>query len=357
MRIFETILADSIALVLGAGLMRLWDHRPREPREPVIASEANVTRGVPHFAKTFHATRFVRGNLHTHTTLSDGDATPFEVARWYQNHGYGFLAITDHNLLSATDASAGATSGLLLVPGEEITMRAQVLPVHVNALCTHAVIPGGTFARAIDALDYAIAEVHSQGGVALVNHPNFDLALMTKDVENAPGEELLEIASGHPYVHTQGDSTHLSHEQLWDVALTAGHDVMGVGVDDVHHLVTDADPEAFPGQAWVSVFADEARLESVCDALRSGALYASTGPELRRIEVEGQVYSVEAVACQACAGARVVFIGSGGRLLARTTSATGGASYTLKGDEGYVRARVETASGIAWTPAVRVVRE
>ena len=357
MRFFETVLGGFIAFIAGAGLMRMWDHRPREPQGPGTASQPSAPRQAPHFAKTFDATRFVRGNLHTHTTLSDGDATPFDVARWYESHGYGFLAMTDHNLLSATDPAAGTSSGLLLVPGEEITMRAQGLPVHVNALCTQgtpASIPGGTFERAIDALEYAIAEVHAQGGVALVNHPNFDRALTTSDVESAPGEELLEIASGHPYVGTLGDKTHLSHEQLWDAALTAGHDVMGVGVDDVHHLVTDADPEAFPGRAWVSVFADEARIDLVCDALRRGALYASTGAELRRIEVTEQVYRVEPVE----PGAHVSFVGSGGRVLAENAnaSASESATYVLKGDEGYVRARVESAAGYAWTPAVRVVR-
>jgi predicted metal-dependent phosphoesterase TrpH len=32
-----------------------------------------------------------KGNLHTHTTLSDGDAPPDIVAAWYEQHGYDFL--------------------------------------------------------------------------------------------------------------------------------------------------------------------------------------------------------------------------------------------------------------------------
>lgn len=39
---------------------------------------------------------FWRGNLHTHTTESDGALTPRQAARHYQEHGYDFLAVTDH---------------------------------------------------------------------------------------------------------------------------------------------------------------------------------------------------------------------------------------------------------------------
>ena len=37
-----------------------------------------------------------KGNLHTHTTLSDGAVAPDESIKRYKNAGYDFLAITDH---------------------------------------------------------------------------------------------------------------------------------------------------------------------------------------------------------------------------------------------------------------------
>ena len=40
--------------------------------------------------------RFWRGNLHTHSTLSDGVLSPEEVCRRYRDEGYDFLALTDH---------------------------------------------------------------------------------------------------------------------------------------------------------------------------------------------------------------------------------------------------------------------
>ena len=40
--------------------------------------------------------RFFRGNIHTHSTRSDGRLPPSQVVAAYRDHGYDFLAITDH---------------------------------------------------------------------------------------------------------------------------------------------------------------------------------------------------------------------------------------------------------------------
>src|SRR5262249_42587613 len=46
------------------------------------------------FARTFDVSSFRRGNLHTHSNRSDGDAEPLEVYKWYRDHGYAFVLIT-----------------------------------------------------------------------------------------------------------------------------------------------------------------------------------------------------------------------------------------------------------------------
>ena len=40
--------------------------------------------------------RFYRGNLHTHSTLTDAVLDPEEVCRRYKAEGYDFIALTDH---------------------------------------------------------------------------------------------------------------------------------------------------------------------------------------------------------------------------------------------------------------------
>jgi hypothetical protein len=113
----------------------------------------------------------------------------------------------------------------------------------------------------------------------------------------------------------------------------------------------------------VEVFAEEASAPAICEALAMGRFYASSGATLVRIAVVGEMFSV----WPKQAGARVDFIGAGGEILARVRPEAGAtvgaearaeASYRLRGDERYVRARVVLPSGkSAWTQAYRVATE
>ena len=47
--------------------------------------------------------QWYKGNLHTHTFWSDGDAPPEITVDWYKTNGYDFLALSDHNILSTIE--------------------------------------------------------------------------------------------------------------------------------------------------------------------------------------------------------------------------------------------------------------
>lgn len=95
--------------------------------------------------------RWFKGNTHTHTLNSDGDSTPDEVVRWYREHGYHFLVLTDHNFLTsieALNALHGADQKFLVVRGEEVTDQFGEKPLHVNGLdLSRLVPPQGTRSR------------------------------------------------------------------------------------------------------------------------------------------------------------------------------------------------------------------
>src|SRR5687767_12817135 len=81
--------------------------------------------------------RWYKGNTHTHTLNSDGDSTPDQVVRWYREHGYQFLVLTDHNFLTSVaglNALHGADEQFLVIKGEEVTDRFGEAPLHVNGL-------------------------------------------------------------------------------------------------------------------------------------------------------------------------------------------------------------------------------
>jgi hypothetical protein len=283
---------------------------------------------------------WLKGNLHTHTSQSDGDSTPQEVAAWYRDHGYGFLVITDHDKITRIPAP----EGLVLIDGEEVTDRLPKKPLHVNAIGLRDVVKPGGGDSPVDVLQRNVDAVRAAGGIALVNHPNFGWAFGAEELLQLRGVTLLEIASGHPYVNTEGPP---SHEAMWDRLLTAGRRVWGVAVDDSHHLKRPWDKDvALPGKAWVVVRTEKADAKSIVAALERGEFYASTGVELE--EASGTCVKVKD---QNGAHYRVQFIGSGGRVLQETTGAS--AEYKPRGDEGYVRAKIINSNGLmAWTQPV-----
>lgn len=68
----------------------------------------------------------LRGNLHTHSTLSDGQLTPEEVVRAYRELGYDFVAFTDHRCFLGPSGEEDywarlpeSTSDLLVLAGIE----------------------------------------------------------------------------------------------------------------------------------------------------------------------------------------------------------------------------------------------
>jgi hypothetical protein len=287
---------------------------------------------------------WLKGNLHTHTAMSDGDSSPQEVAGWYRDHGYQFLVITDHDKIT----SIAAPEGLILIPGEEVTDRLPKKPLHVNAIgLTRLVTPQGG-KTPVEVLQRDIDAVRAAGGIPLVNHPNFGWAFGAEELLQLHGVTLLEIASGHPYVNAQGPP---SEETMWDELLTAGRHVWGVAVDDSHHLKRPWDTDvALPGKAWVVVRTETADAKSIVAALERGEFYASTGVEL-------EDFGAGSVKVKEKNGAhyRIQFIGAKGRLLQETTGVS--ASYKMRGNEGYVRAKVTDSNGrCAWTQPAFIVR-
>ena len=75
----------------------------------------------------------LRGNLHAHTTFSDGALAPHRLIEAYEQLGYDFLAITDHDDLVGEAywrALQKLAPGLLLFHGVELSYHA--FPQHVG---------------------------------------------------------------------------------------------------------------------------------------------------------------------------------------------------------------------------------
>ena len=138
---------------------------------------------------------------------------------------------------------------------------------------------------------------------------------------------------------------------MWDRLLTGGRLLYGVAVDDAHHFKRPGDPTASgPGRGWVYVRAETLEPRMISEALDHGDFYASTGVELADYTADDKHVALK-IKTTAWSRYRVQFVGRNGRLLSEVAESS--ASYTFRGDEGYVRVKVIESNGLAaWTQPV-----
>lgn len=297
-----------------------------------------------------------KGNTHTHTLNSDGDSTPAEVVTWYRENRYNFIFLTDHEYINNVDALNGVygkTGSFLVLSAQEVTDSFDKKPYHINGLGISTVVMPNKLPGAVETLQKNIDDVIKAGGIAQVNHPNFGWALTADQLIKLQRYSLLEIHNGHPLVNNKGGGGSPSAEELWDSVLSSGKLVFGVADDDSHYFKRIGDPAApTPGQGWIYVRARELTLPAILDAMRKGDFYASTGVELFDYRAD-QKQVVITTKEQQWSRYRIQFIGRGGRVLSE--SITSPATYNIKGDEGYVRARIIESNGkMAWTQPVMI---
>jgi hypothetical protein len=338
-----------------------------KPHPQPSASAASRTPSRPgHFADRLDVSTFQRGNLHAHTTVSDGDA-PIELAvKTYSRLGYQFAAITDHNhYFDPVRFRWAERSDFVLIAGEEISMGGKGELVHVSALCTQRGIGGHEFEDVVSGLQWALDQIRAQDGVAIINHPNWRWTLEPQHIAAAHGATLIEIFSGHLGARWQGDDEHSSAEDKWQILLLGGSTLAPSAGDDAHTYLNSPslkveEPAGYPGEAWVAVFGAETSRDKICQGLAAGQLYGSSGPKLQRLSVQNDTFTV----WPEDPAVLVEFITSSDDTALVTfperdpDSAEGSwrASYRLQGPERFVRARITQADGLqAWTAAYRVV--
>ena len=163
--------------------------------------------------------------------------------------------------------------------------------------------PGGDRAKwgPIDAYTYktfpdlsaAARCIADQGGVSFIAHPYWSgMPLETlMAVESAHGIELFNSSAQRE--NARGDSSY-----VWDLCLDRGKRFWAFGTDDCHYPGFDI------GDAWTMVRAAERSEAAVLEALRQGHTYASAGPQIRDIAVDGTELEVR------CSPARAVVMAS-----------------------------------------------
>ena len=279
--------------------------------------------------------RFLRGNLHTHTTRSDGNADMQPVVDAYAQRGYDFLMISDHDLpTSPQDYATIDAGGMTLICGSEITQNGPHL-LHVNA------------AERIEPLalrQQVIHDVKASGGFVVFNHINWQ-----ETFNHCPIESLrqwidytgIEIFNGIA-THEQG-SAYATNK--WDMLLAAGRKIWGFANDDMHNLQRDF------ALGWNMVYCDTTGTDAIVAAMAAGRFYASTGVTIESIEVSEMRIRIETADAQ-----RIVALRDTGRRLAIADDRV--IEIDVPVDATYVRFECwGRGESFAWTQPFFVVRE
>ncbi len=267
----------------------------------------------------------------------------------------------------------------LLVQAEEVSAGFGKAPIHINAInLSEAIQPKKdvqTIRETMRVNLQMIAEQAVKTGrpiLAHINHPNFRWALTADDLAHVIEDRFFEIYNGHPGIYYGGEPSRVDseHERLWDIANTIriaelkAAPLYGVGTDDSHNYHGGS---TTPGRGWVMVRAAKLDSDALVEAMQRGDFYASTGVSLDdvsfdkstrtlRLKIQGKagvkyrtefrgtlknydraVKEVDAPAADP-QPKRLQHGADIGKVLASSDSLE--PSYTLTGDELYVRAIV-----------------
>ena len=301
-------------------------------------------------------THWYRGNTHTHSLWSDGDAAPEAVVNWYKERGYDFLSLTDHDVLlrgerwfavaedgrltparlnelseeygdnwvETREVDGGLDLRLktldelrghfetpgrfLLIEAEEISDGSEGKPLHFNVFNPAEVIPtqgGETIMETVERNLGAVNEQAESTGRSMlvhINHTNWHYALTPEQLAAMEGTHLFEVYNGSTGCNNYGDSTHAGMDEVWDtantlrLAQTGLGPLFGVATDDTHDYFDFSPSRSHPGRGWIMVRADTLSTDAILDAMRKGDFYSSTGVELVDVQIGTEEYVVKIAA-------------------------------------------------------------
>ena len=208
---------------------------------------------------------WLKGNLHCHTTKSDGALSPSDAAAGYAALGHDFLALTDHDRI--TEPRKVDAHGLTLVPSVELTAADGELGTEFHLLGI-GIKPGTKLPSRTNSGAVSSAWLRAHGAATFVAHPHWS-GLTIADLVALQIDGLEAINSGTVLDSLKGDSF-----AIWDEGLLRGRAWSAIATDDTHWHSFER------GRGWTMVHAEARTPQAIVAALRSGRFYASTGPEI-----------------------------------------------------------------------------
>jgi hypothetical protein len=242
------------------------------------------------------AGRFWRGNLHTHSTRSDGILSPEEVCRRYRAEGYDFMALTDHFVgrygYPIVDTVPMRGEGFTTILGAELHSGAMangelwhILAVGLPADFAPSNSPHFAPVEGQETGPEIAARAVAAGAFVAIAHPQWS-GLTLADARSITAAHAVEI-------YNHGCAAGCDRPDgfaIADLLLSEGRRLTMIATDDAHF----SEPDHFGG--WTMVKSTENTPESLLAALKAGHFYSTQGPELKDVRIEGTHLVIESTA-------------------------------------------------------------
>ncbi len=217
-----------------------------------------------------------KGNLHTHTNKSDGLLSPDKVISLYKKAGYDFISITDHNIYNEGTEQEEFTilSGIELHINDYKSRKA----LHIVGID----IDGDIDVPAQPTPQDLVDAVTEQDGLAILAHPAWSLLTHSDamDLRDYIGIEVFNTVSATK--SNRGNSS-----EFIDTIASKGCIKLLFAVDDTHFYSDDL----FGG--YIMVNSPSLNTKDIINNIKKGNFYASQGPEIKQIIVDGNKLYVE----------------------------------------------------------------
>jgi hypothetical protein len=230
--------------------------------------------------------RFFRGNLHTHSTRSDGHAEPQEVVDAYRAAGHDFLVLSDHFEAewgwTVTDTRPLRTAAFTTILGAEFS-SADWDAQDVFWVVAAGLPPDFAAPAPGEPHDHAIRRAAEAGAFNILLHPGLTNFLA---FDNLPVQYLDAVETyNHSLALVWPDQA--EGRYAVDALLTRGCRLNITASDDAHWN----NPWDRFG-AWVEARADSLTPQALLTALKEGAYYSTQGPRITDVRVEDGLVNV-----------------------------------------------------------------
>ena len=229
----------------------------------IEAGGADVTYKI---SFTEPAPRWYRGDLHVHSTASDGALSRAALGERAREEGLDFIAAADHNNY-AENLRLPYVPGVTFVPAVEWTHYKG----HMNFFGVTAPFENSFIANTEEEMRALIAHARSRGAVISVNHPKCPFCPYLWEDDKV--FDMMEIWNG-PFTPRNAKAV-----RWWHSLLLEGRRIPIVGGSDFHR----PKQPARLGRPVTAVYAASPAAEDLLAAIRQGSAYVTesvTGPVL-----------------------------------------------------------------------------